>query len=54
MTLTRDMLAKLTTPKPHRKGETEERIFAKNRKLEMTTKLIAAAEKSKALGSVRG
>jgi len=36
-----DILAKVATPKPHRKGATEEHIFADNQRAKTTAKLMA-------------
>lgn len=41
MTLTTLMLEKLVTPKPHRKGATEEHIYADNQKFRTTAKLVS-------------
>lgn len=48
-----EVLTKLTTPKPHRKGASEEQIFAKNEKMRMTAKLVACVVKAGEIKSVR-
>jgi hypothetical protein len=37
-----EVLARITAPKPHRKGDTEERIYADNQKARTTAALIAS------------
>lgn len=49
-----DILAKITSPKPPRKGETGEHILADKRKCETTAALIASVKKKEQIGGVRG
>jgi hypothetical protein len=51
MTLNDQMLQKLVTPKPPRKGETEERIFADMQKRKTCRALIASMKKTKMVGA---
>jgi len=48
MSLRPDILAKVATPKPHRKGATEEHIFADNQRAKTTAKLMAELAPSNA------
>lgn len=41
MTLRTDIIEKLVTPKPHKKGATEEHIFADNQRAKTTARLVA-------------
>jgi hypothetical protein len=41
MSLNTSILEKLATPKPHRKGATEEHIYADNQKARTTAKLVS-------------
>lgn len=49
--LTNEKLEMLATPKPHRKGDTEEHIYAENQKTRTSQALIASLKKAKELGS---
>lgn len=53
MPLRPDILAKVATPKPHRKGATEEHIFADNQRAKTTAKLMAELAPSHAALSPR-
>lgn len=50
MTLNTEILAKITAPKPHRPGATEEHIFADNQKARTTAALIAEVKAKEAKG----
>jgi hypothetical protein len=53
MTVSTEVLAKLTSPTPPRKGATEERIYADRQKQKMTAALVAGVQKKTIVGSVK-
>jgi hypothetical protein len=53
MTLSNEQLEKLATPKPPRKGATEERIFSDMQKARTNAALIAGVQKKTIIGSVK-
>ncbi len=49
-----DILEKLVTPKPHRKGATEVKIYADNERARMTAKLVSELAPARRAALIQG
>jgi hypothetical protein len=48
-----DILAKITSPKPPRKGETGEHILARKSRAKTTAELVASVKKKEVVGGIK-
>lgn len=53
MSLNTEVLQRITTPKPHRKGSTEESIYAENQRVKTTAALVACVVRKSADAGVQ-